>query len=247
VASLPFASGICAILDFLEFMSTTPHSSDTEKDDDDFTMGEMFWAISAGISMPFIVLAWMYFLVKTIFLFPCFASRRETWDVRSQHLAVTRDGIRFDKDKRRTCCGLSCTDAGQTRITIQFDQITDCYIVEPVGSYLGCVPHTLTRVHVAVAARSDAANGQGNHVSSQIAFPGLKEPRDFRNLVMAMKRQRQTQPRENSLSSLVALLEQSGSDSNRGATEEIAVMLREIRNDLQASRTSHSDATAGNA
>jgi len=98
-----------------------------------------------------------------------------------------------------------------------------------------------------VAARSDAANGQGNHVSSQIAFPGLKEPRDFRNLVMAMKRQRQTQPRENSLSSLVALLEQSGSDSNRGATEEIAVMLREIRNDLQASRTSHSDATAGNA
>ena len=120
--------------------------------------------------------------------------------------------------------------------------------MEPVGSYLCCISHTLTKVYVAVTARSDAANGQGNHVSPQIAFPGLKEPVAFRNLVLAMKRQRQIQPRENSLTSLAAILAQSGSsNSNSGATEEVAMMLREIRNELQANRTSHSDATAVNA
>ena len=90
-----------------------------DNDDDNITLEDTFWIILTSISMPLIILSYIFFLVQTISLFPCFASRRAAWDVRSQHIAVTRDGIRFVKDKRRTWCGLSSTDAGQTRIVVR--------------------------------------------------------------------------------------------------------------------------------
>ena len=50
------------------------------------------------------------------------------WRVHAHHVAVTRDGIRFVLDKRRTWCGLSICDAGRSSKTVPFDKITACDI-----------------------------------------------------------------------------------------------------------------------
>lgn len=50
-------------------------------------------------------------------LVPCVLRQNIQWTVQAQHVAVTRDGIRFVRDKRKTCWGLPCTDAGKTSKT----------------------------------------------------------------------------------------------------------------------------------
>jgi hypothetical protein len=50
-------------------------------------------------------------------LVPCVLRQNIQWSVQAQHVAVTRDGIRFVRDKRKTCWGLPCTDAGKSSKT----------------------------------------------------------------------------------------------------------------------------------
>ena len=74
-------------------------------------------------------LGWM-FLGATLFfpncfgiallgLVPCYLNRNVQWNVRAQHVAVTRDGIRFVHDKHKTCWGYACADAGKRSKTVR--------------------------------------------------------------------------------------------------------------------------------
>ena len=64
------------------------------------------------------------------------------------------------------------------KLKIPFDQILDCYIVQPAGSYYFFVPKTLTEAYLGRSPRFD----------SQISFSGLKRPADFRSLVLESKK-----------------------------------------------------------
>jgi len=50
---------------------------------------------------------------------PCFLRKNVQWAVRSQHVAITRDGVRFVKERRPTCWGLACSDAGKISKTVR--------------------------------------------------------------------------------------------------------------------------------
>jgi hypothetical protein len=58
------------------------------------------------------------FTLATIAMTPCYLGRNVEWNVRSQHVAITRDGIRFVQERRPTCWGMSCTDAGKRSKTV---------------------------------------------------------------------------------------------------------------------------------
>lgn len=50
---------------------------------------------------------------------PCLLGRNVEWHVRSQHVAITKDGIRIVKERRPTCWGMPCTDAGKSSRTVR--------------------------------------------------------------------------------------------------------------------------------
>jgi len=62
-------------------------------------------------------------------LIPVFLKRNVAWNVNAQHVAVTRDGIRFVRDFRKSCWGLNCTDQGKNSKTVPFDKITGKKII----------------------------------------------------------------------------------------------------------------------
>jgi hypothetical protein len=57
---------------------------------------------------------------------PCFLRPNVSWTVRSQHVAVTRDGVRFVQDQHPTCWGQSCTDSGRkVKVSEQHSEASD--------------------------------------------------------------------------------------------------------------------------
>lgn len=138
-------------------------------------------------------LGWVGFAATSCFLpnlfgcllltgFPCFLNKNVRWNTRAQHVAITRDGIRFVYDRRHTCWGLPACDAGKQSKTIPFDKIADCDIVEPAGNTCLCVPNTLHSVHV------DTASSGNDYRRHELTLVGLKDPFAFKKLVWAMKR-----------------------------------------------------------
>jgi hypothetical protein len=95
----------------------------------------------------------------------------------SNHLAITRDGIRYIVDKHPTAWRLSMCDVGKQSKTIPFDKLTDCDVQEPAGTACCCcVPNILSVV------TADTASGR------EMALAGLKDPFAFKKDVWAMKR-----------------------------------------------------------
>jgi hypothetical protein len=121
-----------------------------------------------------------------LFFPPCFLKRRVQWEARAQHLCITRDGIRFVRDKRKTMCGCACTDAGKSSKTVPFDKITDCDIEEPGGNTCICIENVLSSIIVDTA--SSGSTNQEGVVRHELVIRGLKEPYKFKKLVWAMKR-----------------------------------------------------------
>lgn len=119
--------------------------------------------------------------------YPCFYTQQVDWDVYSQHVAITRDGIKFVKDRRKTMCGLSCTDAGKSSKTVPFDKITDCDVHEPAGATCCCIENVLSTVMVDTASSGGNA-GDGGGPRHELQLAGLREPHKFKQLVWAMKR-----------------------------------------------------------
>jgi hypothetical protein len=56
------------------------------------------------------------FLTSLVGLAPCLRSNVR-WSTQAQHVAITRDGIRFVRDKRKSCWGMRCSDQGKSSKT----------------------------------------------------------------------------------------------------------------------------------
>lgn len=54
---------------------------------------------------------------------PCYLRRNVQWAVRSQHVAITRDGVRYVKERRPTCWGMPCSDAGKMSKTVSVPNV----------------------------------------------------------------------------------------------------------------------------
>jgi len=104
------------------------------------------------------------------------------WEAYAQHVVVTRDGIRYVRDKRRSCWGFTICDRGKHSKTVPFDKITDCDIVEPAGNSCLIIPNILMDVHV------DTASSGGEGKPHELVLSGLKDAHGFKKLVWAMKR-----------------------------------------------------------
>jgi hypothetical protein len=184
--------------------------------DFDYENMETFYS---NVSWCWLGLSILYTPVFTACMFglaPCYLKRNVQWSVQAQHVAITRDGIRFVRDKRPTCWGMPCTDAGKSSKTVPFDKITDCDIEEPAGNTCVVIRNVLTTVNI-----DTASSGQGR---SELKISGLKDPQKFKQLVWAMKRR--YKPSGPTTFEMV----------NRGGAppgEDVAVLLREIRDELR--------------
>jgi hypothetical protein len=98
--------------------------------------------------------------------------------------------------------------------------ITDCDIVEPAGSTCICTPQTLYSVHLKTASSDRNRN--------ELNIQGLKDPHSFKKLVWAMKRAT-AGGATSSLPEALTMVDR-GSDNN---TDEVATLLREIRDELR--------------
>lgn len=94
--------------------------------DFDYEAMESFYTNVGWVWMGATLLYTPIFVASMIGLAPCYLRKNVAWNVKSQHVAVTRDGIRFVRDRRQTCWGWPCTDAGKNSKTVPFDMITDC-------------------------------------------------------------------------------------------------------------------------
>ena len=135
-------------------------------------------------------------LVGSLCLFPCLSSlccypccyrNQIDWDVYSQHIAITRDGIKFVRDKRHRYCGLACQDAGKESKTIPFDKITDCDITEAAGATCCCIDNVYSVVSVDTASSGNVNPDNGARMH-ELTIAGLKDPLGFKKLVWSMKR-----------------------------------------------------------
>ena len=108
------------------------------------------------------------------------------WEVYAQHLAVTRDGIRFVNDKRKSCWGLPICDKGRNSKTVPFDKITDCDITEPAGNSCCCIQNVLATVNV------DTASSGSESRRHELSIVGLVDPYSFKKLVWAVKRAKES-------------------------------------------------------
>lgn len=124
---------------------------------------------------------------SSICCMPCFINQNVEWKARAQHVCLTVDGIKYVDDRRKTCCGLSCTDKGKESKTVPYDKITDCDIREPAGmACCCCIPNVLSTVSVDTA--SSGKNAEGKH---ELDLSGLVDASAFKQAVWAMKRRQQ--------------------------------------------------------
>lgn len=60
-----------------------------------------------------------FFWLGLVLGVPCYLNANVRWNVRSKHVAITRDGVKFVQERRPTCWGWSCTDAGRSSKTVR--------------------------------------------------------------------------------------------------------------------------------
>lgn len=120
--------------------------------------------------------------VYVLSLAPCLLRQQVLWEAESNHLCITRDGIRYVNDRRKSCWGFGMCDKGKSSKTVPFDKITDCDIIEPAGNACLFFSRILYTVNV------DTASSGGEGHRHELKIVGLKEPHRFKALVWAMKR-----------------------------------------------------------
>jgi len=103
-------------------------------------------------------------------------------------------------------------------LIVPFDKITDCDIEEPAGNSCFCVPNILFTVNVDTAS-------SGTEGRKELKLTGLKDPHSFKKLVWAMKRSQQ--------GSAPAPANMEASRGASSSSEEVASLLREIRDELR--------------
>jgi hypothetical protein len=160
-------------------------------------------------------------------LVPCYLNRNVTWSVRARHVAVTRDGILFVQNERQACWGDQCMLAKTSRL-VPFDQIQNIVITEAGTA------SPLSKIVV------DAT-------PSKLVVEGLESPLALKKLVLALKARQSSLlvppklDQANATWSPVHVAERidrgmeaaAASSSASGGNEEVATLLREIRDELR--------------
>jgi hypothetical protein len=154
---------------------------------------------------------------------PCCLRKNVEWFARSQHVALTVDGIRYVKEQRKSCWGVHCCDKGKESKTVPYDKITDCDVREPAGTACCCcVKRVLSSVHVDTASSGQTGDGPPRH---ELDLQGLRFASEFKKSVWAMKRG------EAPPNSAVPL--QQGMQSAPGQQNMNTQVLVEIRDELR--------------
>jgi len=124
-------------------------------------------------------------ILSTFACVPCFLSKNVEWKARSQHVALTRDGIRYVREKHKTWCGLPCSDKGKESKTVPYDKITDCDVQEPAGAACCCfINRVLYEVHVDTASSGPGKEGHAH----ELELSRLRFANEFKLAVWAIKR-----------------------------------------------------------
>jgi len=169
-------------------------------------------------------------------LVPFFLKKNVEWEVNAQHVAVTRDGIRFVRDFRKSCWGLNCTDQGKNSKTVPFDKITDCDVQEPAGNSCIIIKNVLTTVNIDTASSGGSGEGGTRH---ELKISGLKDPYAFKKLVWAMKRLKGSVPALVASTASTFAPEGLGTvyrkaEDDNDVSHDFLLLLREIRDELRS-------------
>jgi len=117
---------------------------------------------------------------------PCYLNQNVEWKARAQHVTLTVDGIRFVTEKRKSWCGLPCSDVGKESKTVPYDKITDCDVQEPAGTACCCcVERVLSTINIDTASSGGSSEAGPRH---ELQLTGLKYPNEFKQAVWGMKR-----------------------------------------------------------
>ena len=108
--------------------------------------------------------------------------------IHAQHLAITRDGIKYVVDRHDTGCRSECQQQGKVSKTVPYDKMTDCDVEEPAGSSGNCLMLVANTLHV---VNVDTASSHGGH---ELTLVGLVAPEEFKKDVWQMKRGEQVTP-----------------------------------------------------
>lgn len=126
-----------------------------------------------------VIVPFATFMIVNVTVNGCFIKKRAQWDVYSQHLCITRDGINYVRDKRKSSFGWPSSDLGKTTQMIPLDKITNVNIMEPAGYTCCCIRSTLTTVTVSTSSSGEKC--------STLVLCGLKEPYKFKSFLMETK------------------------------------------------------------
>jgi len=144
----------------------------------------------------------------------------------AQHLAVTRDGIKYVVDTHDAGCRCDCARKGRVSKTVPFDKITDCDIEEPAGAAVCCfVQNVLSTVNVDTASSGGRPDPNGL-VKHELTIAGLKDPKKFKALVWEMKRKQGSQQgisEVSTLSNVGAISSVDNNVMNRGLDNSKAI------------------------
>jgi hypothetical protein len=85
--------------------------------DFDYDRMENFYTSVGWATIGSTILYTPIFMISLIGLAPCYLRSNVRWSTQAQHVAITRDGIRFVRDKRKSCWGMPCSDQGKSSKT----------------------------------------------------------------------------------------------------------------------------------
>ena len=173
-----------------------------------------FFSVCCPSTIPWILLS----------LLPCNLNRNVRWNVRSQHIALTRTGILFVHDQRPACWGESCCTIRKRSQFIPYDRITECTVSD--GNNRTCAVNnelTVVEVHTDTSVR----NG--------LKITGLKDPFAFQKLAMSLKQNGGNVNTATATGRLAMVIEDRGIQEASSNSGEVAVLLREIRDELRLS------------
>mmetsp|Transcript_22870 Transcript_22870/g.55358 ORF Transcript_22870/g.55358 Transcript_22870/m.55358 type:complete len:241 (-) Transcript_22870:131-853(-) len=163
------------------------------------------WSVEDGIIEEFefdLPLAAKFFTDKDVcmhcFAWPCmpcvlpFLRANNVDIVYGLWVGVSRENVYIVRRKRKAGCRCHCCDQGEVRKVIPIANVQDVMITGPAGTAVCCcVKNVLHTVEIQTAAAGGQSGG-GETGASQGGvgtLMGLKEPKRFRDLILALRRE----------------------------------------------------------
>eukprot|EP00522_Entomoneis_paludosa_P001406 CAMPEP_0172476672 /NCGR_PEP_ID=MMETSP1065-20121228/70500_1 /TAXON_ID=265537 /ORGANISM="Amphiprora paludosa, Strain CCMP125" /LENGTH=322 /DNA_ID=CAMNT_0013234901 /DNA_START=32 /DNA_END=1003 /DNA_ORIENTATION=+ len=183
------------------------------------------WSVACPSIIP-------WFLIGLV---PCHVNQNVRWNVRSRHVALTTHGILWVQDARPACWGEGCWRVPRRSKFIPYESISQCTVTE-AGEPGTCGPPQLSKVMIDTSSWTGTVERRhGNSCHHDLEITGLENPQAFQRLVMAMKGQASALSTTSMTMNdrLDAAVVASTATTNEQQQEVVAVLLREIRDELR--------------